>query len=67
MGKWSAAGDKRTRMPAAPRSLACVDLGWPKIWFGVFHLTAPGGLVVFNFIGNYFVTLYCDSCHISVH
>ena len=25
------------------------------------------GLAVFNFIGNNFVRLYCDSCHISVH
>ena len=23
--------------------------------------------MVFNFIGNNFVRLYCDSCHISVH
>ena len=24
-------------------------------------------IVVFNFIGNNFVRLYCDSCHISVY
>ena len=35
--------------------------------FGFFHKMALVALSVFNFIWNYFVRLYCDSCLINVH
>ena len=40
-------------------------LGWPKSSF--FFPPCKLALAVFNFIGNNFVRLYCDRCHISVH
>ena len=53
-----------------------IELGWSigngRSWlaknsFVFFCKMALVVLVVFNFIQNNFVKLYCDSCHISMH
>ena len=42
-------------------------LGGPKSLFAFFYNMALVALVVFNFIQNNFVRLYCDSYYMSVH
>ena len=42
-------------------------LGWPKVRLVFFCVMALEVLVVFNFIQNNFVRLYCDSWHICMH
>ena len=44
------------------REALLILLRWPKSLFSF-----PVALLVFNFIWNNFVRLYCDSCHISMH
>ena len=48
------------------QSSLCILLGWPNS-SGFFCKMVLVRLVVFNFIWNNFVRLYCDTCHIRVH